>query len=57
MWTFGQDCRQKNWRPFPQRTCFEEKSPQASVVTEKKENQVEPGVGVIVCELCGCESH
>ena len=47
------DCRQKNWQPFPQRRCFEEKSPQASVVTEKKEKEAKPEVAMIVCEFCG----
>ena len=47
------DCRQKNWRPFPQRRRFEEKSPQASVVAEKKEKEAKPDVAMIVCEFCG----
>ena len=47
------DCRQKNWRPFPQRRCFEEKSPQASIITKKKEKEAKPDVAMIVCEFCG----
>ena len=47
------DCRQKMWRPLQQRRRFEEKSPQASNVTEEKKKDEKPEVARIICDFCG----